>query len=402
MTPHEIAQAPGSRNPSRPRALAPIALLMAVLAFPALSSCASGGPGSAPELRTLHNVQPIAQRVADRFDRAAIAHLPTPLEDLEILTAELGGPRIMVKRDDQTGLATGGNKARKLEYIFADAIEKDADVIITWGGLQSNWCRQTAAGAAMLGIQAVLLLSKRDDSPVVVDGNHLLDEILGAEVHILEPGTDPAEVAEKIAAEKRASGQSPYIVSVGGSRTGGSMEEPLGAMGYLTAFLETHQQAMERGIDPDYLVMATGSGGTQAGLVVGAAASGAKTKIVGISVSGSAEAIRTNVAQIATQTAAALDLELSFSPDEIIVFDEYVGEGYGILTEGTVDAIRRVARQEGILLDPVYTGKAMSGLIDLVDQGYFESDDVVIFLHTGGTPGLFHYGDELLARMKGR
>jgi D-cysteine desulfhydrase family pyridoxal phosphate-dependent enzyme len=306
-----------------------------------------------------------------------------------------------MKRDDQTGLATGGNKARKLEYIFADAQAKGADVMITWGGLQSNWCRQTAAGAAALGMRSILLLSRGDDSPVVVDGNHLLDEILGAEVHILEPDGDPAAVAEEIARAERAVGRTPYVVSVGGSRTGGSMEEPLGAMGYLMGFVETYQQALELGIEPDYMVIATGSGGTQAGLMMGAAVLGANTKIVGISVSGSAQSIRENVARIATQTADALDLHLPFKADDIIVFDEFVGEGYGQLTRGTVDAIQETARREGILLDPVYTGKAMSGLMGLVDQGYFSEDDLVVFIHTGGTPGIFHYGDELLSWMKG-
>jgi D-cysteine desulfhydrase family pyridoxal phosphate-dependent enzyme len=367
-----------------------------------VSACATGTGGPAAELRTLHEAQPVASALAERFDRVSLAHLPTPLEELESLSADLGGPTILVKRDDQTGLATGGNKARKLEYILADAQAKGSDVVITWGGLQSNWCRQTAASAAMLGMRAVLLLSKRNDGPVVVDGNHLLDEILGAEIHLLEPGSNAAEVAEEIAADERTQGHRPYIVSVGGSRTGGSMEDPLGAMGYLTAFLETHQQALERGIEPDYLVHATGSGGTQAGLVVGAAATGATTKIIGISVSGSAEAIRSNVAEIATQTARALELDHSFTPEEIIVFDEFVGGGYGVLTDGTVDAISHMARREGILLDPVYTGKAMSGLIALVERGYFEEDDVVVFLHSGGTPGLFHYGQELRARMKGR
>jgi D-cysteine desulfhydrase family pyridoxal phosphate-dependent enzyme len=330
----------------------------------------------------------------------SLAHLPTPLEEMEALTEDLGGPTIWMKRDDQTGLATGGNKARKLEYIFFDARAKGADVVITWGGLQSNWCRQTAAAAAMLGMRAVLLLSKRGDSPVVQDGNHLLDEILGAEIHVLEPGSNPAVVAEEIASRERAVGNTPYVVSVGGSRTGGSMDKPLGAMGYITAFLETHQQAMEMGVEPDYLVIATGSGGTQAGLVVGAAAIGAKTKIVGISVSGSAESIRSNVAHIATQTSDALGVGLSFQPEDIIVFDDYVGEGYGMLTPGTVDAIREVARREGILLDPVYTGKAMSGLVDLARSGYFGRDDTVVFIHTGGTPGIFHYGAELLEWMK--
>jgi 1-aminocyclopropane-1-carboxylate deaminase/D-cysteine desulfhydrase-like pyridoxal-dependent ACC family enzyme len=179
------------------------------------------------------------------------------------------------------------------------------------------------------------------------------------------------------------------------------MEEPLGAMGYITAFLETHRQAMEMGEEPDYLVVATGSGGTQAGLAVAAAAVGAKTKIVGISVSGSAEAIKANVAQISNHTASVLGLEVSFTPEDIIVFDDFVGEGYGKLTDGTVDAIRRVARSEGVLLDPVYTGKAMSGLMGLIERGYFDRDDLVVFIHTGGTPGLFHYGEDLLSWMGG-
>lgn len=325
-----------------------------------------------------------------------IAHLPTPLEEMEVLTAELGGPRLLIKRDDQTGLAFGGNKARKLDYIMADAEAKGADVIITWAGLQSNWCRQTAAAAAMMGMRSILLLSRRDESPVVIDGNLLLDAILGAEARILPLDTDPVEVAQQIAEEERAAGNTPYVVGVGGSSTGFDMEEPLGAMGYVTALIETHNQAEERGAVPDYVVIPTGSGGTQAGLVVAAAALRAGTRIIGISVSGSADAIRDNVARIASETADALGLRLSFSPEDIIVFDDYVGEGYGILNAPTADAIQRVARGEGILLDPVYTGKAMSGLIDLVETGYFEADDMVVFIHTGGTPAIFHYGDELL------
>ncbi|MCK5650257.1 MAG: pyridoxal-phosphate dependent enzyme, partial [Gemmatimonadetes bacterium] len=209
-------------------------------------------------------------------------------------------------------------------------------------------------------------------------------------------GTDPVEVAQQIAEEERAAGNTPYIVAVGGSSTGFDMEEPLGAMGYVTALIETQNQAEERGVVPDYVVIPTGSGGTQAGLVVAAAALRAGTKIIGISVSGSADAIRRNVARIASETADALGLRLSFSPEDIIVFDDYVGEGCGVLNQSTADAIQRVARGEGILLDPVYTGKAMSGLIDLVETGYFDPDDVVVFIHTGGTPAIFHYGDELL------
>lgn len=369
-------------------------LLSGMILLPAiLGGCAGGSP---PGAAAPGGAASVEERLAQAFPRAQLAHLPTPLEEMETVTARLGGPRILVKRDDQTGLATGGNKARKLEYILADAQAKGADVVITWGSLQSNWCRQTAAGAASLGMRAILLLSKRDDSKVVVDGNHLLDEILGAEVHVLKAGTNVETLAEELAAQERGTGNKPYVVSNGGSRTGGSMSEPLGAMGYITAFFETHRQALAMGSEPDYLIFPTGSGGTQAGLVVGAALAGSKTKIVGISISGSAEAIRENVAEIANQTARSLSLDLAFDASDIIVFDDYVGEGYGKLTQGTVDAIRLVAQGEGILMDPVYTGKAMSGLVGLVEKGYFDGDDLVVFLHTGGTPGLFHYGSELL------
>lgn len=366
------------------------------LAFLLLSACSGLGPG--PETAT-PRMGP-GTEVAARFEKVHLAHLPTPLEELESLSELLGGPRLFIKRDDQTGLAFGGNKARKLEYILADAQAKGADVVITWGGLQSNWCRQTAAAAASLGIRSILLLSKRDDAPVVTDGNLLLDHLLGAEVRILEAGTNVGELAETVAAQERAVGNVPYIVSVGGSRTGGSMEEPLGALGYVTAFLETHQQMKAMGLEADYVVIATGSGGTQAGLMVGAAAAATTAKIVGISISGAAGGIKENVARIATQTAEALDRNVVFSPTQVIVFDDYVGEGYGILNQPTVDAIQLLAQTEGVLLDPVYTGKSMAGLIDLVKKGYFREDDVVVFLHTGGTPGLFHYGDELLKYLK--
>ena len=383
------------RHRERPRLICAAAAVMAMVLVAGCSPI-TGSTSRLTPTATFRAAESLERRLASRFRRVEVAHLPTPLEDLEVLTAELGGPRILIKRDDQTGLAFGGNKARKLDYIMADAQAKGADVIITWAGLQSNWCRQTAAAAAMMGMRSILLLSRRDDSPVVIDGNLLLDAILGAEARILPLGTSPSEVALGIAEEERLVGNTPYIVAVGGSSTGYDMKEPLGAMGYITALIETHRQAVEMGAVPDYVVIPTGSGGTQAGLVVGAAALRAGTKIIGISVSGSAEVIQSNVARIATQTSEGLGLGHSFSPEDIIVFDDYVGEGYGILNEPTADAIQRVARGEGILLDPVYTGKAMSGLIDLVESGYFQADDVVVFIHTGGTPAIFHYGEELL------
>jgi len=212
----------------------------------------------------------LAERISDRFSRAHFAHLPTPLEEMRVLTRELNGPRLFIKRDDQTGLAFGGNKARKLEFIIADAVNKNCDVIITWAGIQSNWCRQTAAAAGMYGIQPILVLSKRDTSAVAYDGNLLLDLILGADVRILEPGDDRAQIVERITEEEKAKGHNPYVVPVGGSRVGGTMTEPLGAIGYVQAFVEIFNDAQREKTEIDYVVVATGSGGTQAGLVVGA------------------------------------------------------------------------------------------------------------------------------------
>ncbi len=335
-----------------------------------------------------------------KFERRIFAHLPTPLEKLEVLAAELGHPKLIIKRDDQTGLALGGNKTRKLEYIIADALNKKADTIVTSAGVQSNWCRQTAAAARKFGLRPVLVLAKRDDAPVAHDGNLLLDFLFDAEVRIIEPGADRAAVVDEIEAGLRKKGRNPYVAPVGGSMPGGSMREPLGAVAYVQAFLELHEQAGRDGTAVDAVVLATGSGGTQAGLVVGAKMLNAPTRIVGISVSGSKGAVQKTVAAISDATAAALGLKTSFAPEEIIVFDDYVGEGYGKMTPAAAGAIRLLAVKEGILLDPVYTSKAMAGMIDLVKKGYFQKNETVAFLHTGGAPALFVYRDELISRLR--
>jgi 1-aminocyclopropane-1-carboxylate deaminase/D-cysteine desulfhydrase-like pyridoxal-dependent ACC family enzyme len=287
-----------------------------------------------------------------------------------------------------------------LEYIFADLLEKKADSIITWAGVQSNWCRQTAAAARIHGIKPVLVLFKRDDSPVAYDGNLLLDLIMDADVRIIEPGHERQAVVDRIVAEEKAKGLNPYVVPVGGSSLGGSMTEPLGAVSYAAAFSEIHRQAREKSYTFDYVVLPTGSGGTQAGLVVGAKAIDPNIRIVGISVSGKKEGVQENVAKIANETAKVLGLDLNFSADEIVVFDDYVGEGYGKLNRAHADAIALTARREGILLDPVYTGKAMAGTRDLIKKGYFKKDEGVVFLHSGGTPALFVYRDRLLELIK--
>lgn len=335
-----------------------------------------------------------------RFDRVDLAHLPTPLEELKTLSADLGGTRLYIKRDDQTGLAFGGNKARKLDFIMADVLAKKSDSIITWGGVQSNWCRQTSAAARKLGVKPILVLGKKDSGPVAYDGNHLLDYLMDADVRLIEPGNNRASTAERIASQERAEGRSPYVVSVGGSEIGGSMTEPLGAIAYAAAFAEMVEQAQQMEIEMDHVVLATGSGGTQAGLVVGARALAPQVKIVGISINKTKAAARSDVATIANQTAKALNLDMSFSADDIIVFYDYIGEGYGKLDASHADAIARLARKEGILLDPVYTGKAMAGTLDLIEKDYFKKGEGVVFLHTGGTPALFVYRDELMELLK--
>jgi D-cysteine desulfhydrase family pyridoxal phosphate-dependent enzyme len=338
----------------------------------------------------------LGKTIADRYDRIDLAHLPTPLEKMMTLTEKFGGPDLYIKRDDQTGLAFGGNKARKLEYIFADLLAKKADSVVTWASVQSNWCRQTAAAARVVGIKPILVLFKRDDSPAFPDGNLLLDLLMNADVRIIEPGHDRQTTVDRIVKEEKAKGLNPYVVSVGGSSVGGSMTEPLGAIAYAAAFEETYRQARESGFKIDHVVLATGSGGTQAGLVVGAKAIAPDVQIVGIAISGPSASVKASVANIANETARVLDLEHSFTAEDIIVFDDYIGEGYGKMNTAHAEAIALTAREEGILLDPVYTGKAMAGTIDLIKKGYFKKGEGVVFLHTGGTPALFVYRDRLI------
>ena len=335
------------------------------------------------------------ERFVGRFPRLRIGHLPTPFEPIDRLTSYTGGIRLWMKRDDATGLAFGGNKTRKLEFIMADAVQQGANVIITWGGLQSNWCRQTVAAARMKGVRPVLILSKKEPSDPVYDGNLLLDRLMGAELHFLEPGQDVKSKADELAEHERSMGNHPYVVAVGGSRPGGSMIKPLGALSYTEALLEIVKEAGVRKRTITHIVHASGSGGTQAGLCVGAKVVAPHVKIVGISIGGAKGASQQNIAEIANELAVMLHRDIRFSAEEIIVFDEYVGGGYGILNPETTDAIKIVAREQGILLDPVYTGKAMAGLMDLAKRGYFDKEDEVVFLHTGGTPAIFPYRDAL-------
>jgi len=344
--------------------------------------------------------------LVNKFPRCGIAHLPTPLEKMANLSQRLG-VKLFIKRDDQTGLAFGGNKARKLDFIIADVLAKKCDSIITWAGVQSNWCRQTAAAAGRVGVKPILILYQRPNLPAECDGNLFINHLFDAEMKIVEVEKDRnfmelAEVSddvEEAAENERRKGNNPYLAPIGGSLTEGSMTAPLGAVSYVGAFLEIFDQCRQQKIKPDYVVLATGSASTQAGLQAGAELLSPNTEIVGISVSGDRSSVSKSVEIIAEQTFAALAAADNRKPD-VVVFDEYNGEGYGILNDATVRALRLVARTEGILLDPVYTGKAMAGLLDLIDKGYFEKGSNVVFLHSGGTPALFPYREQIIDYLK--
>jgi D-cysteine desulfhydrase family pyridoxal phosphate-dependent enzyme len=344
----------------------------------------------------------LMQRLS-RYPRERLIHLPTPLARLDNLTRELGGPEIWIKRDDLTGAGFGGNKSRKLEFIVADALAKKAGTLITWGSLQSNWCMQAASAARRCGLRAILVLFKTTDLAPEFDGNVLLDHILGAEVRFREAARGKplgAAVAERavaeVAAEVAGRGETPYSVSVGGSLPGLSMTEPLGALSYVAAFAELEEQARAAGLDYTHIVHATGSGATQAGLAVGACALGKKAEIIGISVSDERDSFAEIVFHIGAETERALGLGPRLEKDDIIVLDDYIKDGYGVLNAEVAEVIRLVFAGEGIVLDPVYTGKAMAGLVDLIRKGRLGKKDKVVFFHTGGTPALFPYREALV------
>jgi L-cysteate sulfo-lyase len=324
--------------------------------------------------------------------RFPIAHLPTPLEPLPRLSKELG-PRLYIKRDDQTGLAGGGNKTRKLEFLVADALEKKADTLITVGAPQSNHARQTAAAAAKAGLRCLLVL--RGDAPPDTTGNLLLDHLLGAQV-IWSGKRSREEVMEEVAAEERAAGRHPYPLPLGGST-------PLGAAAYALAMVELKEQ-MDAGWGRggsetrsfDRIIFASSSGGTQAGLVVGAGMTGFRGEVLGISVDEDLETLRGTVARIATGTAALLGQPHVYSPQDISANTDYLGAGYAIMGKPEREAIELFAQAEGMLVDPVYTGRAAAGMIDLIRRRVIRKDETILFWHTGGTPALWAYADQLV------
>jgi L-cysteate sulfo-lyase len=322
-----------------------------------------------------------------RFPRLRITHGPTPLEPMPRLSAALGGPNLWIKRDDCTGLASGGNKTRKLEYLMADAQQRGADTVITQGATQSNHARQTAAIAARLGMACHLILEDRtgytaDDYRH--SGNVFLDRLFGASLSEVPADSDMNQAMAMLAGELRAQGRKPYIIPGGGSN-------PVGALGYVTCALELADQANNRGLDIDLLVHATGSAGTQAGLLAGFEGSRAQIPVLGIGVRAPRPAQEARVFDLACQTAELIGTSGSVARERVVANCDYVGPGYGKPTEGMIEAVKLVARTEGILLDPVYSGKGMAGLIDLIRRGHFRKDENIVFVHTGGSVGLFGY-----------
>jgi len=321
------------------------------------------------------------------FPRIQITHSPTPLEFMPRLTEALGGPNIYIKRDDCTGLGSGGNKTRKLEFLMADAERLGADTIITQGATQSNHARQTVAIAVKMGMKCEILLEDRTGSKVEnykKSGNVFLDHLYGARVQEVPGGTDMNAAMASLADELRSKGQKPYVIPGGGSN-------PIGALGYVTCAMELINQFNTRDLRVDCVVHATGSAGTQAGLVVGLEGARSQIPVLGIGVRAAKEAQETNVYNLAVKTAELLGIPGSIKRESVTANCDYVGGGYGVPTPGMVEAVILVARLEGILLDPVYSGKGMAGLIDLCRKGHFKKGENIVFLHTGGAVALYGY-----------
>jgi L-cysteate sulfo-lyase len=322
------------------------------------------------------------------FPRRRFGHWPTPLEKLTRLSEALGGPEIWIKRDDCTGLSTGGNKTRKLEFLVGEALEQGADILLTQGATQSNHARQTAAAAAMCGLDCHLLLENRtgsNDPQYLTNGNVLLDELHGATHEARPGGTNMAAELEAVAERFRAAGRKPYVIPGGGSN-------PTGALGYVNCAFELLFQINDLGLPFDHLIHATGSAGTQAGLIAGLKLINAGLPVLGIGVRAAREAQEANVLGLAHATAEKLGHMALVEACDVRANCDYVGAGYGIPAPSTIEAIRMVAQLEGILLDPVYSGKGMAGLVDLIRQGQFRRGQRVVFLHTGGAAALFAYG----------
>src|SRR5215207_10743790 len=304
------------------------------------------------------------------------AHLPTPVEELPRLTEHLNGPKLLVKRDDQTGLAFGGNKTRKLEFLIAEALEQGAKTLVTGGALQSNHCRQTAASAARFGLDCTLVLN--GEMPDQPSANLLLDQMFGAEIVTIKDRALRDKTLQDTYDNAVADGRKPYLVTYGGS-------SPTGALGYAYAMKEF----MEQNVHADWIVFGTSSGGTHAGLVLGQRVFGFKGKVLGISIDEPEEWLKERVSELATDASEKLGERNEFTPVDVSANADYCTAGYGVLTGAERAAVKLFAKYEGLLLDPVYTGRAAAGMIDLIRNGFFKKDETILFWHTGGQPALF-------------
>ena len=318
------------------------------------------------------------------FDRISLGHFPTPIEFLENITNHLNGPKIYIKRDDCTGLATGGNKTRKLEFLMPDAIKNQADLVVTVGAVQSNHTRQTAAACAILGLKCLIVLEQRlADAPnsYMTSGNVFLDKLFGAEVILCPSNKDVKEYATEIMTERKNQGANPYYIPVGGSNH-------IGELGYVECMREIIEYDKDNLFT--HIVLATGSGGTHSGSIVGKTYYKSNIKIVGISVKDKKHDQEEKVFKLAQLASEFINCDQP-KREDVLVFDGYVGGGYGVPTEGMKEAVKLMATKEGILLDPVYSGKGFDGLQDLIAKKYFKDTDKLLFIHTGGAASLSAY-----------
>lgn len=323
--------------------------------------------------------------------RVKLTNLPTPIEYLPRLTEHLGGPKIYVKRDDCTGLAMGGNKARKLEFLLGDALKKNADTIVTHGTSQSNHTRLVAAAASKLGLKCEMILEHRvdiSDDAYLKSGNVFLNQFFDVDIRYLAAGITIEFELEKTAQDVIERGDKPYVITRGGST-------PVGTFGYVAAAHELTQQFTDQNLKFDHILHATASGGTQAGLVIGLAAAASKIKLLGLCANLPKEAQEERVYSLAIETMERLDCDFKIARKDVVVNSDYVGKAYGLPTMKMNEALLLLARLEGLLFDPVYSGKALAGMIDLIKQGRFNKGDSILFIHTGGEPGLFAYQNQL-------
>ena len=324
----------------------------------------------------------------EKLPRFPLAQLPTPIEELVRLSRELGGPELLIKRDDQTGLALGGNKTRKLEFLVGDALAQGADTLVTAGAAQSNHCRQTAAAAAKAGLTCQLILN--GTKPEVPNGNLLLNHLFGAREHWIDRPQRAAKLRE-LPEHLRAQGRKPYVIGVGGSNG-------VGATGYVVAMIELMEQLRVSGQRVDHILFGTSSGGTQAGIELGARITGFNGTLHGLSIDKNEPEhleYESEVAQIANECATYIGSDVRLTQTDIKVVYGYMGEGYGVVGKLEREAIRLMARCEGIVLDPVYAGRAFGALVDLIRKGAFKRGEKVLYWHTGGAPALFAYAREL-------